>query len=426
MQITGYDLIRILCNGISTFVIYKLMRTFFPGKLKNRKIEIISYISYFIFSLCCFYLFKIPIAMLLFNLLYFFALTLNYKAELRNRILTVVYIYSLLFCVEMLVASLTGYVHFPIGKASMYSSVFGHIANQLVGLSIVCLVGCFKKKKDLVSLPWIYWLCMIIMPAFSLYFLVMIFHMGNLNKIHTILCSSFILIINFSVVILYDRVIENLVHCARDILSEQQIKYYERQLELMQASIKANKSLQHDLKSHMIALKSSLKEGEIKTALLYIERMMDFNKSVQTEMVNTGNTIIDSILNFKLQEAMDKEINVTVKIKIPEALEMDSFDATIIIGNILDNAIEAASKVEKEKELRVLLIYDRRRIIFEVHNTYTGIIKLEQGKLQTVKDNWLYHGIGLQNVALVTERYNGTVDINFDNNWFKICVMFYT
>ncbi|MFQ7801630.1 MAG: sensor histidine kinase [Coprobacillus cateniformis] len=225
---------------------------------------------------------------------------------------------------------------------------------------------------------------------------------------------------------MYDRVVANMVNSTRNILSIQQIKYYEQQLEIMQTSIKANHSLLHDLKSHLIALKSCLKEGEIEEALAYIERMLEFNTTGQTELAKTGNKIIDSIINFKLQEAIDKKIDVTAKIKIPEALEMDSFDATVIIGNILDNAIEAASKAEHERKLNVLLIYDRRRIVFEVDNTYSGCINMEQGALRTNKENWLNHGIGLQNVGLVAEKYNGTVDINFDDDWFKICVMFYT
>lgn len=85
MQIVAAYIIHILCNATATFVIYKLMRTFFCGKLKNTKVEIISYISYNILSLFCYYLFGIPLVMLIFNLMYFFLLTLNYKAKLKHR-----------------------------------------------------------------------------------------------------------------------------------------------------------------------------------------------------------------------------------------------------------------------------------------------------------------------------------------------------
>ncbi|MCR2022676.1 hypothetical protein NSB04_23625, partial [Blautia pseudococcoides] len=82
MQMTGYYIIHFLCSGIATVVVYKLMRMIFGGKLKNRRNEVISFISYFILSLLCYYLLGIPIVMLVFNLLYFFGLTLNYKADL--------------------------------------------------------------------------------------------------------------------------------------------------------------------------------------------------------------------------------------------------------------------------------------------------------------------------------------------------------
>lgn len=71
------------------------------------------------------------------------------------------------------------------------------------------------------------------------------------------------------------------------------------------------------------------------------------------------------------------------------------------------------------------MLYNRRRILVKVENTYSGRIVIKQGELQTTKSDSITHGIGLQNVKHVVERYAGTMDISYDNIWFKACVMLY-
>ena len=61
--------------------------------------------------------------------------------------------------------------------------------------------------------------------------------------------------------------------------------------------------------------------------------------------------------------------------QIPEQLEIDSFDLTVILCNLLDNAIEATQKLNSEKKINISLIYDRRRLILSVENTYIGRIR---------------------------------------------------
>ena len=425
MLINELYIIHISCNLIATYVIFKLMNLFFLDGSENKELEFLSYVVYFVLALVCYSLIHIPIIMLIYNLFYFSILTINYKANFKQRIMAVIYIYSILFIVEMLVAAISGYIHFPLNSSSKYSSIFGEIANQLIGLVIVYVLNAKKQGREAVNFPIVYWLCIIVMPVFSLYFLVLVFHIGNIKRIHMVLCIMFLLIINFSIMVLYDLVAKLMFERTKGLLLEQQNKYYESHFELMKASSKVAASLQHDLNKHLISVRSYLKSNQIDDAANYIDRLINIDFEKLNDLSKTGNAVIDNILNIKIQEAKNKDITVMSRLQIPENLNINPFDITVILGNIIDNAIEALSKIIENRRMNILMIYNRGRILFRVENTYSGIIEIKQGELQTNKSDSVSHGIGLQNVKYTVKKYNGTVDISYDQIWFKISVMLY-
>lgn len=180
------EIIFIFSNIINTYVIFRLMHLFVGERKYNKNIEILSYLAYYIISAGCFYLIHIPIVMLIGNLVLFFAISFNYSVTGKERILAVISIYSILFIIEMLVAVITGYIHFPMDSQVEYTSVMGLVINQILGLVVVNLLRVRKKQK-IVSIPAVYWFCIIIIPLFSLYFLVTILDSGNLNKVNIII-----------------------------------------------------------------------------------------------------------------------------------------------------------------------------------------------------------------------------------------------
>nr|WP_289707366.1 hypothetical protein [Enterocloster clostridioformis] len=326
MLMDELNIIHIFCGLITTYVIYRFMNMFLTDSVYDKVIELLSYVVYFLLGLVCYFFIHIPIIMLIYNIFFFLILSLNYKADFKQRILAVIYIYSILFIIEMLVAAVSGYIHFPFDSDSKYTSIFGEIANQLIGLITVYLISTKRQVRENVNFPMIYWLCIIAMPLFSLYFLVLVFHLGNVKRIYMILCTLFLLIINFSIMVLYDLVLKSMTEHTRGLLLEQQNKYYERQFDLMKASAKVTDSLQHDLNKHLISVRSYLKSRQIDDAINYIDKMVNINFGNLGDLSKTGNAIIDSILNIKLQEAKNKDIIVTTKLQIPENLSIDSLN----------------------------------------------------------------------------------------------------
>jgi len=98
-------------------------------------------------------------------------------------------------------------------------------------------------------------------------------------------------------------------------------------------------------------------------------------------------------------------------------------DMTVVLGNLLDNAIRAVKEADR-KELKINLKYKKGRLILQIENSYKNIAK-SQGKLQTTKKEKQGHGIGLDSVREVSERYNGIIQIDYENNLFIVVVILY-
>lgn len=205
--------------------------------------------------------------------------------------------------------------------------------------------------------------------------------------------------------------------------------YDERNMYYMQASRQGENNLElkqfrHDLKNHMGALNEMLSTNNIDNALAYLTTISDIGDSTQL-FSRTGNVALDSIINFKLSKAVKNEIECTFNAVIPENLSVRDEDIIIILGNLLDNSIEACLKLESDRYIKVQLTYQRGLFIISIANSFDGSIKKSGKKLATLKSDISSHGLGLSNVEKVLSHYNGTLDFSAIDTEFSISVVMY-
>ena len=146
---------------------------------------------------------------------------------------------------------------------------------------------------------------------------------------------------------LYDFIIRSQADVYEKILLKKENQYYECQLKNMEQSIYAWKSIHHDLKNHFVVLKGMLDWGEEEQAKTYLDEFI-INELENKREVRSGNTAIDSILNYKILEAEQHTITFDLEIQIPEQLPVSPKDMSVILGNAIDNAIEAVEKTEEK------------------------------------------------------------------------------
>lgn len=423
MDIDAYDLIYLITNAFGTYVLYKLMMVFFDGKEKSRKLEFISYGVYFISISAVYILINIPVIMLILNIVAFFLITLNYSTTLKNRIIAVVFVYTISMCIEIVVIKLLSGMKFDILKENEYSLSYSLIVLKLLMYIVSIYLNKLKNISRGEKVPFYFWLSLILMPSMSLYIILLLFQI-ILPTIYMIIGVTFLLIMNFSTFYLYDYICAANIQNAEKILVLQQIKYYEKQLQLMEASIKTTRSIKHDLNNHLNAVYSLVHSGENKDALYHISEIVNV-WNTDKEFVNSGNPTIDSILNFKLQEAQQKNINVKVDVTIPQYLVIASYDMAIILGNLLDNSFNAVAKLKKNREVTLKIKYTKGRLLLYIDNFFDGNIKIKESSILTTHSDRENHGNGLESIKSVLQKYDGSMEIEYSNEIFSVSIIMY-
>ncbi|MDD5292977.1 MAG: ATP-binding protein, partial [Candidatus Izemoplasmatales bacterium] len=197
-------------------------------------------------------------------------------------------------------------------------------------------------------------------------------------------------------------------------------KQYE-QYHVSQESIDIINQKYHDLKNQIIAIRA---EKDSDTREKYLEDLENSIKHYEAQY-KTGNKVLDTILTSKLITCLDNDINVTC---IADGKVLDfipTMDLCSIFGNALDNAIESVLKIDDvEKRLIKIAIYRQNELLLiRIENFYLNPLQIYYGNFMTTKQDTRYHGYGLKSIKSIVEKYDGSVSIKTDNNWFRLVIL---
>ena len=160
------------------------------------------------------------------------------------------------------------------------------------------------------------------------------------------------------------------------------------------------------MKNHMIAISELSKKHGNTDITDYISALS--GKIVRAEEYSqTGILSLDSIINYKLTQAKQSGIKVSCEITVPYDLKIASDDFVTIIGNLLDNAIEAVEKIQDDKYIFLNIRYTKGTLFITVKNSFDGILNIKNNQFQTTKSDTVLHGIGLQSIESTIHKYNG-------------------
>ena len=198
-------------------------------------------------------------------------------------------------------------------------------------------------------------------------------------------------------------------------LVEYQTEQSEKHLNEVRSIHKEMRGYKHDFHHHLQALKGQLEAGEVDRALAYIEQLDNQLMNVDT-LLKTGNVSLDAILSAKIAQAKAENIAVTVKANVPDALTISDLELSIIIGNLLDNAIEACRTVTCERFIRIFISMKGNMLYFSMLNA-AGTKRKKTGSLfATHKDG--VHGFGLRRAEAILEEHGGWVKYNSEDGAF--------
>lgn len=199
------------------------------------------------------------------------------------------------------------------------------------------------------------------------------------------------------------------------------IEYEEKILEIMEIQKEELKNLIHDHKNHFNILEKLIQSDNKNSAKEYIENIKPIEPK---EYIHTNNVVMDYILNSKIEMAQKAGIEVRKKINIYADSNLDNSYIGIILGNLLDNAIEACREVDGQKYIDIKIKIDEYRTIYTILNT-TKVKELAiNGKLKTTKTDKDKHGHGLESVKKAVEKNDGEFIYDVNDYIFKcVCII---
>lgn len=174
----------------------------------------------------------------------------------------------------------------------------------------------------------------------------------------------------------------------------------------------------HDYHNHLQSFKSYLAQGQIAELGDYLNELEAELDSIDT-LVKSGNTMVDAILNSKLSLARKHEIDLNVKVAVLATLPISDVDLCVILGNLMDNAIEACQQIPVgERWLRLYLDTQGEQLYLSIQNAAKEILDFnERNYISTKRGD---HGLGLKRVSLLVEKYQGFLNLQNEPGIFAV------
>ena len=358
-------------------------------------------------------LFKYAILNVFITVVLIFIMSLLYCGNTKNRILISIFSSLVMTIIEIIVLYIIALI-FGISADVIVSNfgyrLFGIIASKMVSFAVFKIICSKAKSRNTAFLEPSYWILFVVILLTSLFALSVISIPQVTNTPRSdflaVVCSFGLLFSTFFSVYLYEHMAEQSKELAYEKLANERAVEAENHLKERLVAQNQMRAFKHDLSNHMITLRAYFENRNYQKGINYINVIENFME--RNDVINTGNDALDAIINIKMSAAKSKNIDFKANIQIPEDMGIDDIDLSIILGNALDNAIEACEKVQDNKRyIHITIMYDKKSIICKIDNSAA----VSNPSLKTTKSDAQNHGIGMERIRFVVDKYNGVYSV---------------
>lgn len=423
------EIANILLGLLSAYIVFEYYKTFFEVKKNSvgAKVALCLCILWQIISTPD--IISIPsILRLILSIAFVFAMGLCFCGSVVGRIVFAILYHAVWVLSELLVSSFFLMENIDISK----NILIGSLICEVYLLLLVKLLQLFFRHKNIRNFSLKYnGLLMIIPIAFMLfsYFLFTVCAKLGVksNIVIAILVFVLLMIAMFIVFMMYIKLVDSYeIKRKSDIYEKELVLHTEYIKEKEQIMAEFNKN-KHDLKNNLLYMLELLKSQEYAKLEKYITDMTELTTHTKARKANSENSILDSFINYKYDVATEKGIEFRVKIDVPYDMPFDNGDLCVILGNALDNSIEAnEDKIIENPYIDLKMRYREGNLVIIIENSFDGnYIKNDDGTFITTKNDKNNHGIGLGSIQNALQKYNGQLNIETEENIFKISIILF-
>lgn len=404
------------------------MKTFL-GAEKRQCLNLILWGIYYVFIMANnIYSVFPPNVLLLINLIMIFMISsATHKKSLKQRCIFALLICAIWMFVEIIVLIVLTAINFN----AFFLQEAGSFISDMCMLLLSVTINYCSKGKRYYEISLRNFLIILLIPISSIYIMHNVFLIASAHNEYTLfsaITSFMLLLVNYVIFEVYDWI-------CRDAELREQNRMYEQQLELCSQQSEERERLyleirriRHDLKNHLSGLLGMIQTKQIEDAEKYIIGMLDDGIGNRPEEIShSGNIIVDSLIDHKYALAQKDSIKFDVNILIPESLPFHNEHLVVILGNLIENALEACREVEKEERyIHLNISYVKGVLQLSTKNNYRIKRKKDSaGHYLTSKNDSIYHGLGLSLIEHTVSIYQGAVDINDNGHEFQVKIIMY-
>lgn len=369
----------------------------------------------------------LPVIILFLNMSFVFLVTsISYSESLKKCAIFSFLICAIWMLVEIIVHMILNMLHLDDK-----SGFAGSIISKIIMLVFAIVTGHCLQRRNTGDISVRYMVILLTVPAGSIYIMHNIFLISNQSEdelLFSFVSGILLLFINYVIFEVFESLAENTEYQKKTLLYEQQLNLCNQQAKEREAQNAEIRLLRHDIKQHMTSLLGLVESDKKTEASQYITTLLETSTSKKKyEISCSGNIIVDSLVNYKSAIAQNENIRFSANIFIPTILPFQSGNLTIILGNLLENALEACRyKKNGNPWIELQMSYQKELLYIVVANTFEGKrYQNSQKQFQTTKHDQNAHGLGILSVEQAVATYNGELRTEINGEIFKAVVILY-
>ncbi len=359
------------------------------------------------------------------SVLTLYLISLFYNTHTIHRIFVVISFQVYFFLSEIILMLGFNSIFTLIGTEYYINDYIYNFLSKMVCFVLIIITYLIVRRKN-TNYTIHYNLLILSTPVISILTLIALSYpsMDNVSfqaiQFASVLGLTFLNIINF-------YLLENIIKAKELSFKEQnllqQIQYQSEKYDMIRTAYRDTRRIIHDTKKHYFFIRGAVEKNEYDIIPDYINRQLD---ELETKhiLVNSGNLAIDSLVSNYIRLANQEGTPFDTKIRIsPDIIPIDNYDLCVIIGNLLENSLNASRKIPSVSDRHILFEAYTSEKDFVIHIS-NSITNMNTESEKDSKNKILYHGYGIENVENIVEKYMGTFSYYIeDDEYHSIIVL---
>lgn len=349
-----------------------------------------------------------------------------YKGKMFHRMFTCILLLALLVVAEFIsVYILVLSLDFDptIIQTNPALKFAGVVVKNLLSLAAIKII-CNFRKSYVREAGRLYISLLLVVPAISIFIAIEIFELArayNSNLYSIMFAFMGLMYINAIVFALFESIMRNFDKEYKYHMIENQLEMQMNHYNKLAESREILSEVVHDFKNHLNCMYNLYKYNKKAELGKYIENLI--NVSDTEKVIDTGNPVIDALLHDKSNAAEKEGIGFKHMLNLPSDINIAYNDICAVLGNSLDNAIEACRRIEDQslnREIELSMNYRNSYLVIVVTNTIDKPPQKEGKFFRSSKDTPGLHGLGMQSIERTVRKYNGNMVVKHDSSRFTL------